>query len=50
MTRIGIVEQVVYEIDVPDDLPRDEWESYWADQENVDQFVVAVEDRSLEEA
>ena len=50
MALVRVTEEVVYEINIPDSVPADEWESYWADQENVDQFVVAVEDRSLEEA
>lgn len=50
MALVRVTEEVVYEIDIPESIPADEWESYWADQENVDQFVVAVQDRSVEEA
>jgi len=46
---VRVTENIVYEINIPDSVPADELESYWADQENVDQFVVAVQDRSVEE-
>lgn len=48
MALVRVTETLVYEIEIPDSVPADEWESYWAEQENVDQFVVAVEDRSVE--
>lgn len=49
MTRIGIVEQVVYEIDVPDDLPRDEWEEFWGNVEDPENYIVDVAGQDIEE-
>lgn len=49
MTRIGIVEQVVYEIDVPEDLPRDKWGEFWGSVEDPENYVVDVTGQDIEE-
>lgn len=49
MTRIGIVEQVVYEIDVPDDLPRNKWEEFWGNVADPENYIVDVAGQDIEE-
>lgn len=49
MTRISIIERVIYEIDVPDDLPRDEWEEFWASVEDPENYIADVTEQGIEE-
>ena len=49
MARINIIERVIYEIDVPDNLPRDEWGEFWANVEDPENYIVAVAEQDIEE-